>query len=261
MSLILTESGFTHVDESANNKHYKNVNTVNGKNVVAAYLSSEHKEYKDTYLGYVSFELDDGSDVCYPVDLDGNLVDDKNAWEFIKKQGLPKVTFSSRVIEAKDFSSAVIYAISNSEEPDIYEDSFWAWDTEEDTGYKLTTIEDAIESRDTFKTIKKATERAIDILDSIEDEEIFVVELDNYSPYNPTGVFKKLPEDASIQIEEDVEQYYVYLDSPAGIELIGSGDKESCERIKAEKDKQWRKGYMWSTRIESKPEKETNYWD
>ena len=261
MSLILTESGFTHVDESANNKHYKNVNTVNGKNVVAAYLSSEHKEYKDTYLGYVSFELDDGSDVCYPVDLDGNLVDDKNAWEFIKKQGLPKVTFSSRVIEAKDFSSAVIYAISNSEEPDIYEDSFWAWDTEEDTGYKLTTIEDAIESRDTFKTIKKATERAIDILDSIEDEEIFVVELDNYSPYNPTGVFKKLPEDASIQIEEDVEQYYVYLDSPAGTELIGSGDKESCERIKAEKDKQWHKGYMWSTRIESKPEKETSYWD
>ena len=157
--------------------------------------------------------------------------------------------------------SDVMYAISNTQEPDIYEDYFWAWDTEEDTGYKLTTIEDAIESRDTFKTIKKATERAIDILDSIEDEEVFVVELDNYSPYNPTGVFKKLPEDASIQIEEDVEQYYVYLDSPAGTELIGSGDKESCERIKAEKDKQWRKGYMWSTRIESKPEKETNYWD
>ena len=103
--------------------------------------------------------------------------------------------------------SDVMYAISNTQEPDIYEDSFWAWDTEEDTGYKLTTIEDAIESRDTFKTIKKATERAIDILDSIEDEEVFVVELDNYSPYNPTGVFKKLPEDASIQIEEDVEQY------------------------------------------------------
>ena len=243
--------------------------------------------------------------------------------------------------------SDVMYAISNTQEPDIYEDSFWAWDTEEDTGYKLTTIEDAIESRDTFKTIKKATERAIDILDSIEDEEVFVVELDNYSPYNPTGVFKKLPDEESLVIEsykmneEDIrfvvdtisaeqgfsdedkvdfekdlrngraedwydlvvtsydksefksnkavklflahcnsedydklekefennlfeesnKQYYVYLDSPAGTELIGRGDKETCERIKAEKDKQWRKGYMWSTRIESKPEKETNYWD
>ena len=93
-------------NESIDNKHYKNVNTVNGKNVVAANLSSEHKEYKDTYLGYVSFELDDGSDICYPVDLDGNLVDDKNAWEFIKMQGLPKVTFGGKVIkESKDIDT------------------------------------------------------------------------------------------------------------------------------------------------------------
>lgn len=93
-------------NESIDNKHYKNVNTVNGKNVVAAHLSSEHKEYKDTYLGYVSFELDDGSDICYPVDLDGNLVDDKNAWEFIKKQGLPKVTFGGKVIkESRDIDT------------------------------------------------------------------------------------------------------------------------------------------------------------
>lgn len=243
--------------------------------------------------------------------------------------------------------SDVMYAISNTQEPDIYEDSFWAWDTDEDTGYKLTTIEDAIESRDTFKTLKKAEERAIDIIDSIEDEEVFVVELDNYYPYNPTGFSKKLPDEYSLVVEsykmneedirfvvdtiskeleyteaekhdfekcirdnraeewyddivisydksdlktnkavklflahcnsedydklekefennlfeESTKQYYVYLDSPAGTELIGRGDKETCERIKAEKDKQWRKGYMWSTRIESKPEKETNYWD
>jgi hypothetical protein len=174
-----------------------------------------------------------------------------------------------------------------------------------------------------------------------------VVELDNYSPYNPTGFTKKLPDETELTLEsckiheddlrlivdtiskeqefsyeekadfekdlrngraedwydlvvtsydkselksnkavklflahcnpedyaklekefeddllgESVEQCYVYLDSPAGTELIGRGDKETCERIKAEKDKQWRKGYMWSTRIESKPQKETNYWD
>lgn len=93
-------------NESIDNKHYKNVNTVNGKNVVAANLSSEHKKYKDTYLGYVSFELDDGSDACYPVDLDGNLVDDKNAWNFINKQGLPEVTFGGKVIkESKDIDT------------------------------------------------------------------------------------------------------------------------------------------------------------
>ena len=56
--------------------------------------------------------------------------------------------------------------------------------------------------------------------------------------------------------------YYVYLDTPAGTELIGSAkDRETAEIIKAKKDADWEPGFMWSTRITERIEQETNFYD
>ena len=56
--------------------------------------------------------------------------------------------------------------------------------------------------------------------------------------------------------------FYVYLDSPYGTELIGkSEDLAVAEKIKADKDAKWQPGYMWSTRITDKEEKEVSYFD
>jgi hypothetical protein len=56
--------------------------------------------------------------------------------------------------------------------------------------------------------------------------------------------------------------YYVYLDSPYGTELIGkSTDKSVVEKIKYEQDSKWKVGFMWSTRITEKEEKESSYYD
>lgn len=55
--------------------------------------------------------------------------------------------------------------------------------------------------------------------------------------------------------------YYVYLNSPTGTELIGRGTKETCEKIKAEKDKEWQPSYLWNTEISEAKIKENNLWD
>jgi hypothetical protein len=56
--------------------------------------------------------------------------------------------------------------------------------------------------------------------------------------------------------------YYVYLDSSYGTELIGkSTDKSVVEKIKYEQDSNWKVGFMWSTRITEKEEKENSYYD
>ena len=56
--------------------------------------------------------------------------------------------------------------------------------------------------------------------------------------------------------------FYVYQDSPYGTELIGRADnRERAEEIKAERDAQWKPGYLWSTRITEKQEKEVSYYD
>lgn len=56
--------------------------------------------------------------------------------------------------------------------------------------------------------------------------------------------------------------YYVYLDSACGTELIGQAETlEKAKKIKAQKDKTWKMGYMWSTRITQTKEKELNFWD
>jgi hypothetical protein len=56
--------------------------------------------------------------------------------------------------------------------------------------------------------------------------------------------------------------FYVYQDSFYGTELIGSSEtREGAEKIKADRDAEWKPGYLWSTRIAEKPEKETSYFD
>lgn len=56
--------------------------------------------------------------------------------------------------------------------------------------------------------------------------------------------------------------FYVYQDSPYGTELIGRSEtREGAEKIKAERDADWKPGYLWSTRISEKPEKEVSYFD
>ena len=56
--------------------------------------------------------------------------------------------------------------------------------------------------------------------------------------------------------------FYVYMDNPYGTELIGSSeDRKEAERIKAEQDAKWEPGFMWSTRITEKEEKEFSCFD
>lgn len=56
--------------------------------------------------------------------------------------------------------------------------------------------------------------------------------------------------------------FYVYLDSFYGTELIGSSeDIKVAEKIKADKDAEWEPGFLWSTRITDKKEKEFSCFD
>jgi len=57
------------------------------------------------------------------------------------------------------------------------------------------------------------------------------------------------------------ETWYVYLDSPTGVDLICSGSKEKCEQKKKEKDAQWETGDMWRTELTNKKRKESYLWD
>lgn len=56
--------------------------------------------------------------------------------------------------------------------------------------------------------------------------------------------------------------FYVYMDSFYGTELIGSSeDIKVAEKIKAEQDEKWEPGFLWSTRITDKEEKEFSCFD
>lgn len=56
--------------------------------------------------------------------------------------------------------------------------------------------------------------------------------------------------------------YYVYLDSFYGTELIGKSENyDEALNIKKDKDMQWQKGYRWSTRITTVPQKEYSSFD
>lgn len=56
--------------------------------------------------------------------------------------------------------------------------------------------------------------------------------------------------------------FYVYQDSFYGTELIGRAEtRERAEEIKADRDAKWEPGFLWSTRITDKPEKEFSCFD
>ena len=56
--------------------------------------------------------------------------------------------------------------------------------------------------------------------------------------------------------------FYVYQDSPYGTELIGKSEtREDAENIKADRDAQWERGFLWSTRISEKEEREFSCFD
>lgn len=56
--------------------------------------------------------------------------------------------------------------------------------------------------------------------------------------------------------------FYVYMDNPYGTELIGySEDQAKAEQIKAKQDAKWERGFLWSTRITEKKEKEFSCFD
>lgn len=56
--------------------------------------------------------------------------------------------------------------------------------------------------------------------------------------------------------------FYVYMDGYCGTELIGkSNTYEGAEKIKAEQDSKWEPGFLWSTRIGDKEEKEFSCFD
>lgn len=56
--------------------------------------------------------------------------------------------------------------------------------------------------------------------------------------------------------------FYVYLDSTHGTELIGkSMELAVAEKIKADKEAEWKPGYLWNVRITSRPEKEFSFYD
>lgn len=63
-------------------------------------------------------------------------------------------------------------------------------------------------------------------------------------------------------VEKKSTMFYVYMDNPYGTELIGSSeDRKEAERIKAEQDAKWEPGFLWSTRITDKKEKEFSCFD
>lgn len=58
------------------------------------------------------------------------------------------------------------------------------------------------------------------------------------------------------------KKFYVYLDTPYGIELIGSTeDPKKAEEIKASKYAKWKSEFLWSTRIEDHECKEFSCFD
>ena len=56
--------------------------------------------------------------------------------------------------------------------------------------------------------------------------------------------------------------YYVYKDTYYGTELIGRAETiEKAEEIKNKEDEKWEQGFLWSTRITDKKEKEFSCFD
>ena len=96
----------------------------------------------------------------------------------------------------KESNSGVLYAIAYCEDPDIYSEEFWGWDTESDVGYELMEFGSLIQDADVFDSLEAAEDRADDVLSSIFEDEVFIVGLDPYTPHNLTGFVKKIIRDS-----------------------------------------------------------------
>ena len=93
-------------------------------------------------------------------------------------------------------NSGLLYAIAYCEDPDIYSEEFWGWDTESDVGYELMEFGSLIQDADVFDSLEAAEDRADDVLSSIFEDEVFIVGLDPYTPHNLTGFVKKIIRDS-----------------------------------------------------------------
>ena len=93
-------------------------------------------------------------------------------------------------------NSGILYAIAYCEDPDIYSEEFWGWDTESDVGYELMEFGSLIQDADVFDSLEAAEDRADDVLSSIFEDEVFIVGLDPYTPHNLTGFVKKIIRDS-----------------------------------------------------------------
>lgn len=93
-------------------------------------------------------------------------------------------------------NSGMLYAIAYCEDPDIYSEDFWGWDTESDVGYELMEFSSLIQDADIFDSLEAAEDRADDVLSSIFENEVFIVGLDPYTPHNLTGFVKKVTRDS-----------------------------------------------------------------
>ena len=110
-------------------------------------------------------------------------------------------------------NSGMLYAIAYCEDPDIYSEDFWGWDTESDVGYELMEFGSLIQDADVFDSLEAAEDRADDVLSSIFEDEVFIVGLDPYTPHNLTGFIKKIIRDSineskSINEEFNIQDYY-----------------------------------------------------
>ena len=117
-------------------------------------------------------------------------------------------------------NSGMLYAIAYCEDPDIYSEDFWGWDTESDVGYELMEFGSLIQDADVFDSLEAAEDRADDVLSSIFENEVFIVGLDPYTPHNLTGFIKKIIRDSINESKSIKEGTFHWSDNKAAYEAI-----------------------------------------
>lgn len=117
-------------------------------------------------------------------------------------------------------NSGMLYAIAYCEDPDIYSEDFWGWDTESDVGYELMEFGSLIQDADVFDSLEAAEDRADDVLSSIFENEVFIVGLDPYTPHNLTGFVKKIIRESINESKSIKEGTFHWSDNKAAYEAI-----------------------------------------
>ena len=147
-------------------------------------------------------------------------------------------------------NSGMLYAIAYCEDPDIYSEDFWGWDTESDVGYELMEFGSLIQDADVFDSLEAAEDRADDVLSSIFENEVFIVGLDPYTPHNLTGFVKKITRRTMS------ENYCVYSSSNNGCYKEFTGTEDACNS--------WIKNNKWRfpafVNLKVQPESEPAKW-